>query len=508
MTWDISGFDSYYLRPIFAAKIINAAGPAAGTGQMDVLCIGLKTGSGDLVVDSEIRRVYTREECNTAAGEGSQLALMGIAALKANPNVNLYLAAVTESGGTQADVTLALATVPTSDGTITIYINGVAISTSYTAGTAVATIGAALAAAVNASPDCPFTASGTTTVTLTCRNKGLGGRDWIIYQDMSLAGGITSTLTGSAVVNTFGQVKGVLAGAVGGAGAEDYTTILTKITTKRYARIALGSRDTTNAALVKTSITALAAVTVQIYDHAFFGFNGSQANATTLAQTTLNTPRARVLAHRNSETHPAIIAAGWAATAAAVEGDDPVPDYDNFDCSAWITPQRFATDTWLPTEENALLNAGVTPLKTENGATKCVRGIVTYCLNGAVQDLRCLDVGDAVFPDYAVLDIYGSVWVPFREANKYVGPDPDFEAGELEPPAGVAYPKLWVSALKARYNVWFANGWVEDTFSGDSPKYPVQAAYNSVARRIQSNAPFVVRRVQHQVGLIARQTAP
>lgn len=509
--WDIAGFDSTYLRPVFAATIKYAAGPASGQGPMRVLCMGLKTSAGNLVLDAEIRRIYTREDANTAAGEGSQLARMLIKALRASPNVELYAIAVTEAvGGTAATITMLLAVVPTSDGTITLRIAGETINVSYAAGTVIDTIGTSLASRINAQPDCPFTATYavlTDTLTLTARNVGVGTKAHIVYQDMSLAGGLTSTITGSAVVNAAGSIKGVRAGVAGGAGTEDYTAALGAISKQRYARIAVGTPDVVNAALVKSTLTSLALVTVQTYDQAIYGHNGTQGEATALAQTTLNDPRHQVCAARNSETHPSEIAAGMAALRAATEGDDPVPDYDGASCAAWIAPTAFDSDTWLASEENALLNAGVTPIKTQNATAKVVRAICTYSLNGAVQDTRCLDIGDAVFPDWAVLDLQ-NLYDEFRQANKYVGPDPDTAHGELEPSAGVGYPALWVAQVKGRMTDWFLNNQIEDTFSGDKPTYPIAASYNVAARRIQSNVPFVVRRVQHQLSVTARQTAP
>lgn len=511
MTWDIQGFDSFYLRPVFAAKIIYAAGPASGTGQMNVLCVGLKIAAGNLVLDSEIRQVFSRDDIVTAAGDGSQLALMAIAALKANPNVSLYLIAPSEAGGgTAATVTMLLATVPAADGTISVRIAGATMSQSFAAGTPIDTIGANLAARINAQVDCPCTAgynAGTDTLTITSKNVGVGTKDIIIYQDLSLASTLTSTITGSAVVNTFGQIKGVRMGVAGGAGTEDYTTILTKIGNKRYARVAFGSNDATNAPLIKTFIAAQAAVTVQIYDQYMFGHNGTQGQTTTLAQTVLNDPRAQVYGYRNSESMPWVIAGGWAATRAATEGDDPVPDYDNFDCSGWLVPTQFDSDTWLPSEENALLNAGVTPIKTQNATPMVVRSITTYCLNGAVQDTRTLDIGDAVFPDFAVLSL-ANTYAQFRAANKFAEPDVDIPGGDSFPVSGVATPDQWVKTVIGVMHDWRANGWIEDTFSGDDPQYPVQAAWNKAARRIQSNVPFVVSRIMHQLSVIARQTAP
>ena len=522
--WDIVGFDDTYQRPIFAAQVNYASGPASGQGSLTLLLIGMKAAAGNLVVDSEIRQVTSASDCRTAAGAGSQLARQGIAALKAvakyGGNVKILLAAVTEATGTQATVTVLLGGTANTAGTYTLTIAGVDINVSISSADALDTIGANIVAAVGGTVDCPFTASYNSvnkTVTLTCINKGTQGLNWIVYQDLSLApSSLTATITGSSTVNTAGSVTGVRAGAAAsGTGVESYTAIIAKLAGKRYARIGSGANDATNAAALLAYDQAKAAVTVQLYEHIVFGINGTQSAATTLAQTDLNDPRHQVVAMRNSETHPAELAAGFAAVRAAVESADftsvtegigPIPDYDNYPCSPWIAPQRSQfQDSWQPTEENALLNAGVTPISTYNGVATVVRSITSYCLLSGQQDTRCLDTGDATFPDFAALDL-AQLYAAFRASNRLVQDDNPPQIPE--PKSGVAYPSLWKSKVKARMAQWRDAGCIPDTFSGTNPTLPVDAVYNKAARRIQSNVPFVVNRVQHQLSAIVDQTEP
>ena len=517
MVWDIPGFDNTYLRPIFAAAIVYHAGAVTGQGTLNVLCVGMRTSGGNLVVDTEVRQVFSQDDCNTAAGAGSQLALMGKAALKANPNAIVSLAAVLEpGGGTQATVTVTIAGSWSTPGTMRLRVNGVVIDTTVGASDTPTAVATNIAAAVNANADSPFTAgSAAGVVTLTCKNKGVQGTQWIIYQDTTyVPAGLTSAIVGSTTVNTYGLQTGVAAGATAtGTGSESVTNILAKINTVRYARIAFASNDVTNAALIKTFLAAQANVTVQLYDQAIYAVNGTLSNATTLAQTTLNDPREQVFAYRNSETHPAIIAAGWASFRAATESVNPVPGYDGQSAAAWVAPTQVPSDSWLPSEENALLNAGVTPMVTVNATAVCSRAITTYCLNGAAQDTRCLDIGDAVFPDYLVLDLQNLYSSVFKQNNLYNEDNP--QVGQPDPLAGVATPNSWVGEVLRRMAFYRQNRWILDTFSpqaqaaaaaGTGVYLPVSAAFNNVSKRIQSDVPFIVNRVMHQLSVTARQT--
>ena len=517
MSFDIVGFDSSWKVPYFAVQLNYAAGPIEGQGALDCLLIGLPGTGGNIVNDSEIRQVFQQSDVDDAVRPGSQLSRMGKAAFAAVPSgANIYIAAVSEPAGAAATFTGTVTGAWSAAGSIKLTIAGVDINVTIGATDTIGNVATNIANAMSSKPDLPFVGSPAAgVVTGTCVSKGAQGNSWIIAVDVSLAPtGFVFALAGSSTIRSnIHGVTTVFAGATLGAGVEDYTTILTKLTTKRWARIACGANDATNAALVRAFIRQQLAPLVQKYNMAIFGHNGTQASVTSLAQTTLNDPNCQVVAQRYSEAHPAEIAAGVAALRASVEGDDPVPDYDGMspnghgDFSAWMFPSRFTQDAWLDSEANALLNAGVTPVQTMGNAAKCTRAITTYCLLGSGQDERCLDIGDAVMPAYAAIALQNLYWSQFRAANKYVRDNPLPQ--EPEPPSGVGYPKLWDGTLKKQLQVWYENGWIQHTWDvNDSPSYPFSSAFNKAAQRIQSGFNMVVFRIDHQLGQTINQTGP
>jgi phage tail sheath gpL-like len=339
--------------------------------------------------------------------------------------------------------------------------------------------------------------TGTDTLTLTCANVGAQGKDWTVQVDQkALAAGLTATLTGSAALSG-GRVRMGAAGT--GAGTEDLTTLLTKLQSGRYARIASVSNDASNAALLEAHVNGKADMLKLLLEQVVFCHSGTVTQAKTLAQSTLNAPRAQVLWMKNADIHPAVLAAVKAAIRASTEGSDPVPDYDGL-LLPGIPAHLSEDDVPIDSEQNTALNGGVTPITSINGEARVVRSITSYSLNGLAQDERTLDIGDAVMTDYATLDLKVFYETAFRPANKYVQADP--REGELEPPAGVAFPKLWNNAVFARMQDWFSNGWIEDPADN-----PPQSQFNGAARAIESIVPLVVRRVQHQLRQIVRQTA-
>ena len=508
MAFDIVGINNSYKRPVFGGLIVFGSGTvSAASLPMYLLLVGMRTSAGNLTLDSEIRAVTSADEAITAGGIGSQLHRMWLAAQKVAPDVPKYMLAVTESAGTAATTTSVISGTWTVAGEITLYIAGVAITVDIGAADAIDTVGANIVAKWNANADLPVTASyspGTDTLTLTHRQLGAQGLDQIVYLDKAKApAGFAMTLVGSAAVNGIG----VRMGAAGtGTGTENNTVALTStsLVGKRWARIASAANDTSNAARAEAFVNTQAGPTVIKLEQLIFGHNGSLGAATTLAQTDLNAQRAQVMAFRNCEAHPCEIAAANAALRAATEQTDPVPDYDGKVLTG-LPPQRFDADVWTPAEENSLLNVGATPITTVNGESKIVRAITTYCLNGALQDERTLDIGDAVFPDYGLLDLQLLYETEFRPANKYVRDDP--QNGEQEPPENVGTPSMWVSSVKKRYAEWFKEGWIEDTFSGDTPSLPVAGSFNKVAKRIQASTPLIVSRVQHQLLNTLRQVS-
>lgn len=496
-----TGISPTYKVPRFIVKVINAAGAVgAGSQRLKVLAVGMKTSAGSIVPDTEPKRVTNEDEVDALAGPGSDLATQGYMLVKI-PSVEAYLAAVTEpAGGTEATATLVLSGTLTSGGTLRFRLGGKPVSVSVGLTDAIDTIGANIAAAFNAKTRLPATAaynSSTDTVTLTCKNKGAQGRDWILYWDQTDApAGLEIAMTGSAAVNE----HGVRLGAAGtGAGSPDVTTLLTRLQTKRYARIAPSHNDATNAAHWEAHINAKAGALAQLYEQVTFGHNGSLASAISLAQTTLNAFRAMVAWLRNGENSPGEIAALIAAIRSVTEQTSPVPDYDGLLLEA-LAPQAFDADLPSDPEQDQALNAGVSPLTSINGQVRMVRGITSYCLNGSVQDERCLDIGDSVMADYAALDLRDMYETEFRPQNPYVGPDPAPE--EEPPPEGVAYPLLWTSKATARVEGYYDSRWLKSRPRG---AWAIRSDYNEAGDFIQSEVPLDIRRVQHRLDAVVRQ---
>lgn len=500
MTIGNTGISSSYKVPRYIAKIVFGAGSvSAGSGRLRCLLVGMKTSAGSMVADQDVVRVTSMDEVNAAAGAGSQLARMASKAVRI-PSLELYLAAVTEPGaGTQATVTCVIAGT-VSSGVARFRVAGEAVNVNISATMTIDDVGAAIAAAFTAKTDLPCTCtytSGSDTLTWTIKNKGAQGRDWILYHDPTdKPSALTLTFTGSATLNT----NGYRFGAAGtGTGVEDVTTLLTKLTTQRYARIAVGHNDATNAALWETHVNTKAGPLSLLLEQLVFAHNGALAAAQSLAQTTLNAFRAQVLWMRNGESHPAELAAAKAAIRAVTEQANPVPDYDGL-VLLGIAPHVFDADMPTDTEQDTALNNSLTPITTVDSTAQVVRSITSYSLNGAAQDERCLDIGDAVMTDYATIDSKLLWETEFRPQNPYVGPDP--AEGEEPPPTGVAYPKLWGAALQDRMFEWFGEGWLEERPVG---VWAPITDFNKPGRFILCDTPLAVRRVQHRLDNVIRQ---
>lgn len=502
-----TGVSTNYKVPRYIALIIFAAGAmGAGSGGLRCLCVDMKTASGSLTPDVDFAQCTSEDQADSLAGPGSRLAMQAYQALKV-PGIDLWLAAVTEpSSGSAATVTIVLSNAQTSGGVLRFRLAGKSISIDVGLTDDLDTIGANVVAFFNAKTRLPATAAynaTTKTITLTLKNKGASGLLWnLVWDKTDAPPGLTLTITGSASVNSNGLAQEVAFGAsASGTGTEDATTLLTKFGKTRWGRIAVGHNDATNAALWKAQVDTDGGQLSLMLEQLVFAHNGTLANAQTLAQTNLNAFRAQVCWLRNAENHPCEIAALVAAIRSVTEPTSPIPDYDNL-LLASLAPQAFDADIPSDAEVNQALNNGVTPLTTVDGQVRMVRAITTYCLNGGVQDERCLDIGDAVMTDYGTLDLKLLYETEFRPQNPLVGPD--FPPEITEPPPGVGYPRLWTSKASQRMQTWFDNGWTVQPPQTPGVDMPI-SDFNAAGNFIVSETPILPRRVQHRLDNVMRQ---
>jgi phage tail sheath gpL-like len=489
-----TGISTSWKVPGFVASLNYAQGPGSGGGgRLPCLLVGMKTSAGSMVADQDIVRVTSEAEIDAYAGPGSQLARMAYKAFKI-PSVELWLSAVTEPGaGTAGTITIVL-TGTVGNGTVRTRLAGESINVSTASTMSLDDFGAAYVAAFNSKTKLPATAAynvATDTITLTLKNKGATGRDWIFYFDTTdKPSTLTLTITGSSTLNTNGFRFGA---AASGTGSEDITTLLTKLTTKEYSRVGVAQNDATNAALWETHVNSKAGQLSQLYDQVIFGANGTLAAAQSLAQTTLNAFNASVLWLRNSESHPCEIAALFAAVRSVREESDPNPDYDGYVMTA-LSPQAFPADSPDAITRDQALQNGVTPLFTENSTVKVDRAITSYCLNGAVQDERCLDIGCPTMTQYGVKAVR-SLWNnSFRPANPRAGDNP--AEGAPQPLTGVATPYLWNTTIIPLMAEWYRNGWTEYPPEGEWAPIHI---WDKVGKFIKGDIPIPVRPINHRV---------
>jgi phage tail sheath gpL-like len=466
-----------------------------GAIPVKLVVTGNKTAAGSATADQDIIPIYSPDEADAYLGVGSEAAMQCYAALEI-PGVTLYAAPVLENAaGVAATMTLTVAGTWSTTGTVTVFLLGRQIDAVVQAGDSVTTAAASLATAINGQTRFPITAtSALGVVTLTVRNKGTRGNDYICRKDLAQApSGLTLTLAGGAAL-TNGMVP-----FSGGAGADNVTNVLALLATGVYDYQAWAQNDATNAALIKAYLISESGPLLMHLSHAIFAKIGLQATSTSFSQTTLNAYRCTVVHFENCEVPPSYVAAQVAAVRSVIVGDNPNYRFDNYVLPT-IPPQSQKQDVPTRAEANAMLNAGVTPLTTlPDGTVKIVRAIQSHSLNGAAPDYRTLDWGDADVPDRISKEL-GAQWDLWSEANQYVGPDP--ADGEEPLPEGVGSPRLWnAEAYKVLKDAEEAN-WLQEV----DDNLPV-SEYNDDADRLMTAAPNVVRKQNHAIGISVRQVA-
>lgn len=504
----ISGFTSafkvpgVYMETIFGAgEISNASAP------LKCLVVGLKGSTGTITNDGTPQLALSKNDVDALVQVGGEAARMAYLALK-EPGVQLYIACPTPAvGAVAAAATITITSTPphAATGEWRYRIDGIAISGAISTTATQNAIATAIGAAINARTELPVTAIvAANVVTLTVKNAGVRGNQYIIFQDTTeLPSTVTSALAGGAAVTGDGLRF------TGGSGTEDVTALLTAISSKEYARIAFAQNDTTNLPIIESWLNTQSSWDVGILQNAVVALNTDLSAATTLATVTLNTERVQLLSQQNGESHPSELAARWAAHRAVFEQIDPAASsqYDGFPLTG-IAPQTQDADRWTTAEQDTLLNNGVTPVTTnDNGEAFIVRSITTKCLTSNVADFRTLGTERASAPDFIRRGLY-LAGASFMASNPRVEDDP--ATGQRPPPPGVAFPQLWTKVM-TKYAYDLEAGAANVVSSGlpvltDVANNLPFSQFDPIANRIMFVFPAEIANGNHQLGGQVRQT--
>lgn len=468
-------------------------------GDAPLLCAvmgGMGATGGTATPDSSVVPIFSTNDVDSALVAGSEIATMCYAALN-NQGIALYAIPTAAPSGTPVSATLT-ATIGgtwTTGGTLSFRVGGIPIQVNVGASDSPTNVATAIASAANGVPRAPFSTSPSTVVaTFTILQKGVRGNDYVAAVDLTKAPtGLTCVLAGGTALT------GGVTPFSGGSGADSVVNVLAILANQTWDFQAWAQHDNTNAALINTQLSAQAGPLVMHTGFAVFAHGRSTATSITFAQTVLNQQLACVVHHTNSETPAHQIAAFVAGLFATTAGDNPNTRYVNAPCSPAIAPQSQPADIPGRSTLNALLNAGVTPLITQNGSVFIKDAICSHSLNGSSQDLRTYHVGDVFVPIRVQKELV-ALWDQVSSVNPYAGPDPS--PGQNPPPEGVITPSRWLANVNKKLLDFQANNWLQNVAQN-----PAIAIWDPVAKRIMTAVPEFVRSQNIQMGLVGNQTA-
>lgn len=569
----ISGFSPSNRDPgAFGEVLYGVGGQTAASLPIALLVVGLKT-SGTVVPDVQVQKILSTADADNYAGPGSEGATMLYDAIKlgGNAGVPIYYASPTPAGGaTAATTNVKITGTATGAGSVTVRVGGVPVSQSIAIGDTGATVVANLAASISGygGARLPLLATNSTNYcVVTCRTSGVRGMQHVVFLDTTLLpAGLVATLYTTWAITTAYVVgdqvlpptangfyyKCTTAGTTAGSppvfpttigttvtdgtvtwtcwgntatgnipttavflgnsgGLETYTNLLATLTSASYGRIALAANDATSLAAWKSQVDSYFAAPNNFLQNVVFATNGTQAAAVSVNQTTCNDVLFQGLWELNCETHPSRMAAGFAAVRALTEQANPNAAYNDFAITT-IAPQSQQADWPSLPVRIACLNNGVAVCGSwlGDGFSRIARSITTKSLTSGNPDYSTLDTGQAVVPQFVLLDAKLYAQAVLFPQNPVAQDDPP--AGQRQPPTGVLTPSRFASALMGRLND-FSQG----ILSGSSATVPpivqaplpgdVTANWDPVAARIVAAENVRVMANNAQLGISVRQTS-
>jgi phage tail sheath gpL-like len=367
-----------------------------------VAIIAQATSAGTATANTPVA-CFSEEEAITQSGQGSIGHLAIRAALKANPNMDLYNVPVDDGAGTQAAGTITVTTTCDATGFFEFWIGNEYVQVTVTDGDVVNDIAAAIDTAINEKEhNMPVTAGvSTNVVTLTARNDGLLGNNIpISYKNR----GVGSTTL--AVVQP-----------TGGATDPDITTALANLETDNYDIILVTNNDATNLALLKTHLTSMAHPDANNPGIGVFGYTGVQATFQTLTGTTMDHERILGAYLKYSKTsergHSLDYELGAAVAARIASRSDPSRSFDNEPLLGIAAPDKAQRLTRA--QKYAIIDDGGAPCHAMAGEVV-----------GIVRAVSCRITNANSVPDKALIDIttirsldYGQKYIEQRESSTF-----------------------------------------------------------------------------------------
>jgi phage tail sheath gpL-like len=374
---------------ITAGTTVLSVDTTAHTVTMSANAAGPGVGSGDTIqfatpYTPTPKLITSKAQCDALCGVGSLMSNM-VDAYRQNDTFGelRILALPDDSASTAASGTIAFAGQATAQGTLSLYVAGVLISTVITTTMTAAQIATAVAAAINLVSDLPVTATASSaTVTVTARNKGAAGND--IDLRLNYRGVLGGEATPSGLTVTFSNLTGANSGAAtlsGGATnpSTALTTALNTLPDDNYDFIGQPYSDTTSLDAFKTFLNDVSgrwAWSRQLYGHAVTALRNTVANLQT-AGLARNDQHHSIMGCYDSPTTPARWAASLAgAVARSTRATTGIGrPLQTVPLIGVLAPPRAAR--FILTDRNTLLWSGISTFMVGQDGTVAIENLIT-----------------------------------------------------------------------------------------------------------------------------------
>ena len=449
MTIPFTNIPSNLRTPLFFAEFDNSQANTATTTQR-TLIIGQMLDSGSLPADIPVL-VSSVATVAGQCGAGSMLHGQMAAYLANDIAGEVYILPLADTEAMVAATGKITLTTPASaTGVISLYIAGIRVQVAVVATDDIASVAAALTAAINAATVLPVTATVTAgVITLTAKNKGAHGNT--IDLRLNYLGGAGGETTPDSPVLTFTPMAG-------GAGAPELDDALANLQDRTFDFIINPYTDTDSLNKIKEFLsdsTGRWSYAEQLYGHSFAAQSGTYGQLTAAGELR-NDQHASLLGVNGSPTPSYIWSAAYVGAIAQSLRNDPGRPLQTLAISGVLAPPLASRFTL--TERNNLLHSGISTVTvTDDGTVQVENIITTYQKNKyGAEDDSYLQI-ETLF-----LLMFVTRYLRTQVTSKFARMKLAADGTRFAPCSAIITPNIIRAELIAQYQTLEFNGYVQD----------------------------------------------
>lgn len=414
------------------------------TQPYNVILIGPMLNSGTKAEKTK-HLVTSKADAKTFFGEGSLIAEMIGKFLDINRTNELYCIGLKDDvAGVAAAGSVKLTGAPTSAGTLSLYIGGIAAKVAVASGASLASIATALQAVLAANGDLLVTAAvdgvDTAKINLTAKSKGLPGNDIDIRfnynSDEDFPTGMGATIVSMA----------------GGLTNPSIADALAVIGDGQYIQLISAFRDSSNMGLMEAELADRFGPIKQNDGYCHYAAKGTLSELNAIGDA--RNSQFSIIHRAGGPTHPACQAAAKVAVISPAAQIDPARPFQTLAVPG-ILPE--SEEEMLELEDrNILLFHGISTDKVVGTQVVIERVITTYKKNNAgADDVSYLDLNTLLTLSYLRYD-WRNYMLRKYPRHKLASDGNRFAAGQP-----IMTPKLGKAEAVAKFKEWQLNGLVE-----------------------------------------------